>query len=192
MSSKFFLPVFSPRAIAGNCSIATLCLFSLASCGVTKVAQCSSMSAVVNRSTEINKKVKGMEGEVNQAFADAKDPASIQAATKKVATVLIGIKEDVTKLSKDLEALKLPDEKLTGLQSKAVKNYIDGTKAMQDMITGMETIGSLKLDDPTNRKQLEAAGKSIQAAGEALKSMETQEASVKQEFNTYCDAKPSK
>jgi hypothetical protein len=100
------------RFLATQSAIATLCALSLTSCGVTKVAQCNALSTVVNRAQEITKKVKGMEGEVEKEFANAKDPASVQTATKKVAGMMTGIKEDVTKLSKDLEAVKLKDEKL--------------------------------------------------------------------------------
>ncbi len=179
------------RLLATQGAIVTLCAVALSSCGLTKVAQCNSMSTVVNRSADITKKVKGMEGEVQKAFAEAKDPAGVRAATQKVATLLGGIKQDVTKLSQDLAALKLPDEKLTGLQSKAVQNYTEGTKAMQDMISAMETIGSLKLDDPANIEKAKTAGKSIEAAAETLKGMDTKESALAQEFNTYCDVKPA-
>jgi hypothetical protein len=180
------------RFLATQSAIAAICALSLASCGVTKVAQCNSLSTVVNRAQEITKKVKGMEGDVEKEFANVKDPAGAQAATKKVATMMTGIKGDVTKLSKDLEAVKLQDEKLLSFQTKAVKNYNDGIKAMDDMIKGMETLGSINLTDSTGAAKAKEASGAIESAAKTLGTMDTTEAAIAKEFNGYCDAKDAK
>ncbi|NJM45542.1 MAG: hypothetical protein HC860_04660 [Alkalinema sp. RU_4_3] len=180
------------RFLATQGALAAVCVFSLASCGITKVAQCNSLSTVVNRAQDITKKVKGMEGDIEKEFASAKDPAGVQAATKKVAGLMGTIKDDVTKLSKDLEAVKLQDEKLVGFQTRAVKNYNDGIKAMEEMIKGMETLGSINLTDSASAGKAKEASSSIEAAAKTLNTMDTTEAGIAKEFNGYCDVKGAK
>jgi hypothetical protein len=180
------------RFLATHSALATLCVFALSSCGVTKVAQCDSLSTVVNRAQEITKKVKGMEGDVEKEFASVKDPAGAQAATKKVAAMMTSIKDDVTKLSQDLGAVKLQDEKLVGFQTKAVKNYNDGTQAMDEMIKGMETLGSINLTDSASAGKAKAASGSIESAAKTLTAMETTQSDIAKEFNGYCEAKDAK
>jgi hypothetical protein len=170
-------------------AIAAICALSLANCGVTKVAQCNSLFAVVNRAQDITKKVKGMEGDVEKEFASVKNPAGAQAATKKVAAMMTGIKEDVTKLSKDLEAVKLQDEKLVGFQTEAVKNYNSGIKALDEMVKGMETLGSIDLTNSASAGKAKEASGAIEAAAKTLGAMDTKEAEITKAFNGYCDVK---
>jgi hypothetical protein len=180
------------RFLATQSAIAATCALALSSCGVTKVAQCNSLSTVVNRAQDITKKVKGMEGDVEKEFASVKNPAGAQAATKKVAAMMTGIKDDVTKLSKDLEAVKLQDEKLLSFQTKAVKNYNDGTKAMDEMIKGMETLGSINLTDSASAGKAKAASGAIESAAKNLTAMETTQSDIAKEFNGYCEVKDAK
>jgi hypothetical protein len=177
------------RFLASSSAIVALCAVSLASCGVNKAAQCNSLSAVVNRAKDITQKVKGMEGDIQKEFANVKDPAGAQAATKKVAGMMTTIKDDVAKLSKDLEAVKLQDEKLVGFQTRAVKNYNDGVQSMDAMIKGMETLGSISLTDASGAGKAKEATTAIEAAAKNLNTMDSTEAAIAKEFNGYCEAK---
>jgi hypothetical protein len=177
------------RFLATHSALAAICALSLASCGVTKVAQCNSLSTVVNRAQDITKKVKGMEGDIDKEFARAKDPASVQTATKKVAGMMTDIKGDITQLSKDLEAVKLQDEKLVGFQTEAVKNYNSGTKALDEMIKGMETLSSIDLTNSASAGKAKEASGTIEAAAKTLGTMDTKEAEIAKAFNGYCDVK---
>jgi hypothetical protein len=177
------------RFLATQSTIAVFCALSLSNCGVTKMAQCNSLSTVVNRAQDITKKVKGMEGDIDKEFASAKDPASVQKATKKVAGMMTDIKGDVTKLSKDLEAIKLQDEKLVGFQTEAVKNYNSGVKALDDMIKGMETLGSIDLSTSASAGKAKEASGAIEAAAKTLGTMDSKEAEISKAFNGYCDVK---
>jgi predicted lipase len=177
------------RFLATQGALAAVCAFSLASCGVTKVDQCNSLSTVVNQAKEITKKNKGLEADIDKAFAQAKDSASVQAATKNVASMMSNIKDDITKLSKDLAGVKLQDEKLLSFQTQAVTNYNEGIKALDEMIKGMEILGSINLSDSGSAGKAKAASSAIESAANKLSTMETQETTIAKDFNGYCDAK---
>ena len=105
-------------------SIASLIAISLPSCGTSKVKECNSIG-------EVTKDMKAAADEIEASTTSKNAQIIIQA--------MISVSGKTDKLSKDMKALTIADEKLVGLQSQFVKLYQDNSKGMADTAKGLQT-----------------------------------------------------
>lgn len=135
-------------------AIAILC----AGCGVSKVQQCNSMVKIANQAASI--------GQEFASSAKSKDTVKMAQSFTETASKL-------EKLSKDMQALEIKDEKLQGFQTRFVKMYQDTNKGLGSAATALQ------------KKNLAA----ITQAMNAIKVSSSQESSLVNEVNSYCSAK---
>jgi uncharacterized membrane-anchored protein YhcB (DUF1043 family) len=101
-------------------SIIGVTAISLSSCGISKVKECNS----------IGKITKEMKTAVDEL--EAESPGN-------VAQAFISTSSKVDKLSKEMQAITITDDKLVSLQSQFVKLYQDNSKGLKDAAKGLQT-----------------------------------------------------
>jgi hypothetical protein len=100
-------------------SITGLIAISLSSCGISKVKECNSMG-------KITKEMKTTVDEM-----ETKSPNNVVQA-------FISTSSKVDKLSKEMQAIAIKDDKLVSLQSQFVKLYQDNSKGLKDAAKGLQ------------------------------------------------------
>ncbi|BAZ38260.1 hypothetical protein NIES4101_41970 [Calothrix sp. NIES-4101] len=129
-----------------------------AGCGPSKVAQCNEIVKVANQAATVGQEFAA----VSQSKDSGKAAQSFTEAANKI-----------DKLSKDMQALEIKDEKLQGFQGRFVKMYQDTNKGLRD--------GAVALQ----KKNLPAINKALQG----IKAGASQESSLVSEVNSYCSGK---
>jgi hypothetical protein len=134
---------------------AALCLLTV-SCSESKVSQCNKIIEVANRA-------------VSEAKAITKDgQLSDPKTTLKAADAM-------EKASKDMEAIKVTDEKLRDYQARFAQVYRDTSKATHEFVAAFEK---------KDRRGLTVAVEKLQKAA-------TPEKQLVEDINIYCEGKKS-
>jgi hypothetical protein len=105
-------------------STASVIAFSLTSCGMSKVKECNIMGKVLKDNKTALEEI--------EASAKSKN-------TNVIIQSFLLTSTKVGKLSKDMQALEIKDEKLVSLQSQFAKLYQDNSKGLTDVAKGLQT-----------------------------------------------------
>lgn len=105
-------------------STASVIAFSLASCGMSKVKECNIMGKVLKD---------------NKIALEELENSAKSKNTNVIIRSFLSTSTKVDKLSKDMQALEIKDEKLVSLQSQFVKLYQDNSKGLTDVAKGLQT-----------------------------------------------------
>jgi hypothetical protein len=130
-------------------------------CGASKVAQCNSIVKTTNQYATIGKELKEVATTTN-----AKDP-------EKVAQTFNEVSGKISKVSTDLKALEVKDEKLKDLQNRFVSFYDSTANTFKSAGSSLQ-----KKDINTYKKSLEE-----------MKSIDPKETALVSEINSYCKGK---
>jgi hypothetical protein len=128
---------------------------SLSSCGVSKVKECNSIG-------RITKDMKAVGDEIEASAASKNSDTIIKT--------FLSSSGKVDKLSKEMKALAITDDKLLSLQSQFVKLYQNNSKGLSDVANGLQAKDK-RMSDTALAKMVEG---------------EKPEASMIQSLNEYC------
>ncbi|MBW4683045.1 MAG: hypothetical protein KME19_23615 [Microcoleus vaginatus WJT46-NPBG5] len=146
-------------------SVSAAVVVLVAGCGNNKVAECNTLIEAINKGHGLVTNFKG-----NDA-----------AAANKLA-------EDLDKITKELETVKLKDDKLKGFQTRFSKIYQDLGTAFR---TTGKALGTASAAQPTQAgvQQVQKAKTEVEAAGKAAEQAAQKADVLATEINSYCGGK---
>lgn len=167
-------------------TLAAVAFFSvtLTACGPSKVDQCNTLSAQINKASGLGKKFEAVGKEMSPANG-IKNIEDFHRVSKEASAKVKTLVGELDGFITSVKAAELKDEKLMGYRDRAVTTYSTASQSLTqvaDILVQFTTVEA----NAAGQKQIKESLKDLQKATSVLETVDKDEKDISSEFNTYC------
>lgn len=174
------------RSIVQTLAAVTFIGVTLTACGPSKVDQCNTLSAQINKASGLGKKFEAVGKEMSPANG-IKNIEDFHRVSKEASAKVKTIVGELDGFITNVKAAELKDEKLLGYRDRAVTTYSTASQSLTqvaDILVKFTTVEA----NAAGQKQIKESLKDLQKATTVLETVDKDEKAISTEFNTYCGA----